>query len=77
MHLNFSDSVGGTGWGEPDPLAEEHDALLRNILADHGITQADVDAGNGVDVLSCSCLIYLANFLTHISLIFTSINIFH
>lgn len=48
--LHFS--AGGGAWAEPDPLAVEHDALLRSVLANQGITQTDLDAGNGVDVPS-------------------------
>ncbi|KAG7671736.1 putative Transcription factor-like protein DPB [Nannochloris sp. 'desiccata'] len=36
----------GGAWAEPDPLAVEHDALLRSVLANQGITQTDLDAGN-------------------------------
>jgi hypothetical protein len=53
----FIFSAGGAAWAEPDPLAVEHDALLRTVLAKEGITQADLDAGKAVHVLSSSCLI--------------------
>jgi len=57
VHLNIYFSAGGGAWAEPDPLAVEHDALLRTVLASEGITQLDLDAGKVVDVLSCCCLI--------------------
>jgi hypothetical protein len=51
VHLNTHFAAGGGAWAEPDPLAVEHDALLRSVLANQGITQADLEAGNVFNVL--------------------------